>query len=256
MKIRSKKDVVALQEKIKTELGIDVSEYRNEEVAENFAELILLPQYVVSWVIRPIIFILFIYFSGFKIFDLAHVEYVIYATIGFVLFLFFGISFGLVLLIFKMKKDIWGITDYSLDILKQSISDLSKVNGQINEENKKEVLSLLFKGVIHIVTIPLFCEVIARRIPLIGFIISSVIKRILIVISDRLEFSEDKINDFVNNPDHPKNEVLSSYVNTINSVSDTLESFVNFSFKIVQVPIFIICFLSLSVLLLFLYLIH
>lgn len=176
MKIRSKKDVAALQEKIKNELGIDVSEYRNEEVAENFAELILLPQYVVLWVIRPIIFILFIYFSGFKIFDLVHVEYVVYATIGFVLFLFFGISFGLVLLIFKMKKDIWGITDYSLDILKQSISDVSKVNGQINEENKKEVLFLLFKGVIHIVTIPLFCEVIAKRIPLIGFIISSVIK--------------------------------------------------------------------------------
>ena len=46
MKIRTKKDVQKLQEKIKLELGIDVSKYKDEEVAENFSELILLQKVI------------------------------------------------------------------------------------------------------------------------------------------------------------------------------------------------------------------
>ena len=170
MKIRTKKDVKKLEEKIKVELGIKVSKYKNEEVVTNFVELILIPTYIVSWVIRPILVALFLYLFGFYFLDLVHIEYVLYAIIGFVLFLVFGIAFGFLSLMFKMKKDIWEIVDYSLDILKLSVEDVSKINNTITEENKKDVLSLLFKGIILFIVFCCFREEILQRLALLALL--------------------------------------------------------------------------------------
>lgn len=256
MKIRTKKDVLKLQEKIKLELGLDVSKYKDEEVVENFIEIILLPKYIISWVIRPILIALLAYFLGFYVFDLVHVEYFVYITLGFFLYLIFGLSSGFLLLVLKMKNDIWEIVDYSLDILKLAIQDISKVNNQITVENKKDVLSLVFKGIIHIVTIPLLLKAITNKIPLIGNIASGFIKRILTVISDRLNFQEDNIGDFTEEDLTNKKKVYSSYIKTIIATSRGLENFINFVFKIIKMPILIFFFFSLSALLLFLYLIN
>ena len=155
MRIRTAKDVERLDNKIKEELGIDVSKYRNEEVVENFVELLVFPRYVFFWVLRPILISIGIFIIGFFLFDLVHIEYVIYGIIGLVLFLTSGILIGLLFFTWKMKKDIWGIVNYSLEIMKSSVQDLNQVNNQVTKENKKDVLGLLFKGIMHIVTIPL-----------------------------------------------------------------------------------------------------
>ncbi|WP_299620086.1 hypothetical protein [uncultured Tenacibaculum sp.] len=256
MKIRTKKDVKKLEEKIKVELGIEVSKYKNEEVVTNFVELILIPTYIVSWVIRPILVALFLYLFGFYFLDLVHIEYVLYAIIGFVLFLVFGIAFGFLSLMFKMKKDIWEIVDYSLDILKLSVEDVSKINNTITEENKKDVLSLLFKGIIHVVTIPLFSEVITSKMPFIGSLASSVVKRVLTLVSDKLEFQGENIEDYVDKPIEDNKKILTSYIKTIIATSRSLESFIDFTFKIAKFPFIIFFCISLSFLGLFLYLIN
>ncbi|CAL2055105.1 hypothetical protein [Tenacibaculum sp. 190524A05c] len=256
MKIRTKKDVQELDEKIKTELGIDVSEYKNEDVAENFAELLMLPSYMVSWVIRPIIFSFILYIIGFYTLNLVHVEYLLYALLGFLFFMLAGVAFGFLLLMFKMKKDIWSIADYSLDILKLSVEDLSSVNNQITEENKKDVLSLLFKGIIHIVTIPMLSQSVAKKIPVLGNLAGGIIRRVLVAISDKLEFEEDNIDDFAEETTEGDSKILSSYIFTITKVSEGLEKFVNFTFKVVRFPIIIFALFSFVLLFLFLYLIH
>ncbi|WP_299683354.1 hypothetical protein [uncultured Tenacibaculum sp.] len=256
MKVRTKKDVLKLQEKIKLELGLDVSKYKDEEVVENFVEILLLPNYIVSWVIKPILVSLFIYFFGFYAFNLVHVEYLIYAIIGFGLFVVFGVAFGFLSLVFKMKNDIWEIVDYSLDILKLAIQDISKINNQITEENKKDVLSLVFKGIIHIVTIPLLSKSVTSKIPFIGGIASSLIKRVLTIVSNKLEFKEDNIEDFVESPLEDKQKLYTSYMKTIIATSNGLETFIGFVFRVLKIPMLVFFFFSLSALLLFLYLIN
>ncbi|WP_075343228.1 hypothetical protein [Tenacibaculum agarivorans] len=256
MKLRTKKEVLQLNEKIKTELGIDVSEYKNEEVAENFAELLVLPSYIISWVMRPILFCLVLYVLGFYFLDLVHIEYLLYGVIGLVLFLLSGIAFGFLLLLFKMKNDIWGIADYSLDILKLSVEDVSNINNQIGKQNKKDVLSLLFKGIIHIVTIPLFTEVVSNKVPVLGFLTKRPVKKVLTLVSDRLEFEEDNIDDFVEDSDEGKSKVLTSYISIITKASEGLEKFINFTFKIARSPFVILSLFSFVLLFLFLYLIH
>lgn len=165
MKIRSQKDIEVLDHKIKEELGIDVRKYKNEEVVENFVEIMVFPKYVINWVIRPILVAILIYIIGFFIFNLVHIEYVVYGIIGLLLFLAAGLLFGLLFLMWKMKLDMWGIINYSLEIMKSAVSDINQINSQINKENRKEVLGLLFKGIIHIVTIPMVSKIVADKVP-------------------------------------------------------------------------------------------
>ncbi|SNR15491.1 hypothetical protein [Tenacibaculum jejuense] len=256
MKVKTKRDVLKLQEKIKQELGLDVSKYKDEEVVENFVEILLLPNYIVSWVIRPIFISFLIYIFGFYVFNLVHIEYVFYAIIGFGLFIVFGISFGFLSLVFKMKNDILEIVDYSLDILKLAIQDISKINNQITVDNKNDVLSLVFKGIIHIVTIPLLTKSVTSKIPFIGRIASSLIKRVLTVVSNRLEFKEDNIEDFVASPLEEKHKLYTAYMKTIIATSNGLETFISFVFRVLKIPMLVFFFFSSSALLLFLYLIN
>ncbi|WP_299104142.1 hypothetical protein [uncultured Tenacibaculum sp.] len=256
MKIRTEKDVRELDEKIKRELGIDVRKYRNEEVVASFSELISLPSYIVSWVIRPILFALLLFIAGYYTLNLVHIEYLIYSIIGLVLYLFAGVSFGLLLLLIKMKKDIWSVVDYTLDIMKSAVKDLASVNNQITEENKKNVLSLLFKGILHIVTIPMFTEIITSKIPIVGFLLSKLLKKVLVLISDRLKFEETDMLTSKETFTTGESGVVKSYMITIESASKGLEKLTSFTFKIARFPIILLFGLSFILLFLFLYLIH
>lgn len=255
MRIKTTKDIEALDKKIKDELGIDVQIYRNEEVVENFVELLIFPEYVFTWVIRPIIISFIIFIIGFFLFDLVHIEYVLYAIIGIALFLVNGVLFGLLFLTWKLKSDIGGIINYSLDIMKTAASDINQVNNQVNAQNRKDVLGLLFKGIIHIVTIPMMSKVISTKVPLVGGIVNKFAKKILTLISDRVEFDEENLKkELKKNED--ESSILQVYSNSISSVSLGLEKVLNITFGLTQFPLKLCFGLALLILILFIYLIN
>jgi len=193
MRIRTAKDVEKLDDRIKEELGIDVQKYRNEEVVESFVELLVFPEYVITWVIRPILISFVIFLIGFFIFNLVHIEYFIYGVIGLVLFLSTGVLIGLLFLTWKMKSDIWGIVDYSLKIMKSAVNDMNQVNNQITISNRKDINGLLFKGIIHIVTIPMMSKIISNKVPFVGGIVNRIVKKILVLVSDKIKFNEENL---------------------------------------------------------------
>lgn len=255
MRIRTTKDVEKLDNKIKEELGVDVQKYRNEEVVENFVELLVFPEYVITWVIRPILISIGIFIIGFFIFDLVHIEYIIYGVIGLILFLVNGILIGLLFLIWKMKSDIWGIVDYSLEIMKSAVNDMNQVNSQVTKENRKDVLGLLFKGIIHIVTIPMMSKVISEKIPFVGGIVNRIVKKVLILVSDKVKFDDENLKQELKKNEGESN-AIQIYSSSISSVSKGLEKVMNFTFGVAQFPLkfgFVIIFLTL---ILFLYLIN
>lgn len=255
MKIRTPKDVEKLDAKIKEELGIDVQKYRNEEVVESFVEILVFPVYVLNWVLRPVLVSLGIFILGFFLFDLADIEYIIYGVFGSGLFLTTGILIGLLFLIQKMKTDLWGIIHYSLEIMKAAVSDLKQVNHQITKENRKQKLGLLFKGIIHIVTIPVVAKVIANKVPLIGGLINGIIERILIYISEKVKFDTKKLNQELKK-NGTESDAIQVYSSSISSASIGLEKVMNFTFNIVQLPIKIVLVLDVFILIFFLYLMN
>lgn len=255
MKIRTTEDVEILDSRIKDELGIDVRKYRNEEVVEDFVELLVFPEYVLTWVLKPILISVVIFIMGFFKFDLVHIELIIYACVGFVLFFTLGILIGLLFLIRRMKTDMWGIVDYSLEMMKSAVNDLKQVNDQITPENRKNALGLLFKGIIHIVTIPMVAKVVSAKVPLIDGLINRLLKKVLTVVSDKVKFDEEKLNEELKKSDG-ETTAIQLYSNAISAVSIGLEKVMNLTFGIAQLPIFISFIFNLLILVLFLILIN
>lgn len=254
MKIRTKKDVENLDRKIQEELGIDVKKYRNQEVAESFGELLVFPAYILNWTIRPVLFSVLVYILGFTVIDLVHIEYLIYGIFGLILFLVTGILGGLFFLTWKMKSDMWGIIEYSLGIMKSAVEDLNLMNDHINPENRKDVLGLLFKGIIHIVTIPMLSKVISDKVPLLGGIVNWFVKKILTRISDIVKFDEIRLKEELK-VKNPESSALNIYIKSITATTTGLNKLVNVTFGIAQLPLKIFLGIFLFLTALFVYLI-
>lgn len=254
MKIKTAKDVEKLDAKIKSDLGIDVSKYRNEEVAENFAKLLVFPVYIRNWVLRPLVISIIIYLIGFLIFNLTFIEYFIYGLLGFILFFGVGVLLGLLLLSWKMKADMWSIIDYSLDIMKSAIVDLDSVNSQMNVGNRKDVLGLLFKGIIHIVTIPMISKVVGEKVPIVGRFVSKGIKRVLTIVANIVKFDELQLKDDLKE-DEKESKIIENYSLFMTNFSDILERVMDTTFNIARLPLLLTFIGSLVLLIVFLYLV-
>jgi len=226
MKIRTKEDVVKLQARVKDELGIYLEKYRKEEVIENFVELLIFPRYVATWVFRPVLISLMIFFIGFFLLDLVHIEYVIYGLIGFLLFLVAGFLFGLLYLTFKMKADLWGIVGYSLEIMDIAVNDLNQVGRNLTRAKRMDTLGLLFTGVTHVVTIPTMTQVVSERVPYIGGLVSKTIAKILTLISDKVKWDVEEIDREIDAEGNQGN-ILGMYSKAITAVSSRLEKVFN-----------------------------
>ncbi len=255
MKIRSKKDVEKLDEKIKTELGIDISKYHNEEVISNFLELLIFPRYILNWAIRPILISLGAFILGYFIFNLVHIEYVLYTIIGLVLFLLVGFFSGVIFLSWKIKTDILNALTYSIDILKSVVSDINLTGDNITKENRKDILLLLFQGITHIITIPTLSNVISDKIPIIGSVIGFFIRKILTLFSNKLNIEEIELNQKLEE-EKDESKILITYINSLTTTSNGLEKVLNVVTKIAQFPIKVVLFIVSMLLFFFIYLIH
>jgi len=253
MKIQSDKDVEALDLKIQNELGIDVKKYRNEEVVADFMDLLVFPKYVVNWSIRPILIALALFVAGFFFIDLTGFEYIYYVLFGLILFLLSGLFGGILFLIWKMKSDMMGIFDYVMDVLKMSVTDLDHVSDRINPNNRKDVLGLLFQGITHVVAIPTISEGLNSKVPFVGGILMSVIKKVMTKMSDNFEFDEEEFNKEEIKNEKDENKILEAYSNAINASSSGVNKVLNVAFRIARTPIMFIFLISFSLLLLLLY---
>jgi len=255
MKIRTAKDVEKLDNRIKEEFGIDVQKYRNEEVIENFVNLLVFPQYVFTWVFRPILISIAIFIMGFFIFNLVHIEYIIYGFIGLILFLLTGVLIGLLFLTRKIKSDLWGIVNYSLEVMKSALSDMNQVNNYITTTNRKEVFGVLFKGIIHIVTIPMASKVISDKVPFFAGFLNRILKKVLILISEKVKFQEENLIEELKEKTNEQNEHQMNS-SSISSVSTGLEKVINFTFRVVQFPLKLGTGITICILIIFIYLIN
>ena len=188
LKIKTAKDVEALDLKIKSELGVDVGKYRKPEVAEAFVDLLIFPRFVITWILRPIIISLLLYIALFFAVDFSAVAVTFYTPFGLLLFLLNGIVYGVIFVMWKLKSDIYSIIEYSLGILKNSVTDLQHIGKTTVHNNKKETLGLLFLGITHIVTIPMVTTALSNKIPLVGGLISGIIKRKLRLVASTIKF--------------------------------------------------------------------
>ncbi len=255
MKIRTKKDREDLYNTIKEELGIDVLKYRNEDVVNNFVDMLVFPKYVINWVSRPILISFVVFIIGFFVFDLVHVEYVIYGIVGLIMFLIVGTISGLLFLTWKIKSDIRGIVNYSLELMQSTLHDIKQLKSHINNGGVKNALGLLFNGIIHVVTIPMITEISSDKIPIFSGIINRIIKKILTIVSNKVKFDEEKFKQELNAVESEL-KAETAFSKLISSSTKGLDKVMNFTFGVAQFPLKIVLGIVVVMLLLFLYIIN
>lgn len=252
-------DKQTLNARIQKELGVNLEDYRNEEITNSLVELLVFPSYIVNWVIRPVVLAFFLFILGYFIIDLVHIEYAIYTILGFVLFIITGFIVGLWLLSSKMKQDICEIIDFALDTMSNVLQDVSNVKSSMNINKKGEVLQLLFSGIIHVTFIPVISSVISKKIKFGGGIIEGFISKILNTVASKMQFDDVNLKELKNSPKNkdidPTSIKKESTYSVIRSSQHGLNKVLNIAFNIGQFPIKIAAGLSIIATLIFLYLI-
>tara|TARA_B110000037_G_C16968323_1_gene443958 strand:+ start:40 stop:807 length:768 start_codon:yes stop_codon:yes gene_type:complete len=252
MRIKTEKDVQKLDAKLKSIFGVDVSKYRNPEIAEKFVDLIVFPQFALNWVLRPIAISFFIYIILFYLLNLSSIMTIVYGIFGLILFLLNGILFGMLLVLWKMKKDMFGVMKYSLNIMKECIVDLKHVSTITKKENKKETLGLLFLGITHIVTIPMVTQALGNKIPFLGGLFSKLFMKILRLASSRIKFNYDPNKNEIVEDKSPA-VVTNTYTKSIDNAIEGLDKFLTTILRVGQFPISMVTLVTFSLLGILLY---
>lgn len=254
MKIKTKADIERLREEIQRELDIDMSEYQNEEVAETFAELVAFPAYILNWAIRPVLISLLLFVMGYFVLHLVHIEYLLYTLIGFALFLACGISFGLIFTLWKLKGDMNEVLRYSLQLFQSILADLRHTRAQLTAENKKYKYQLLYQGIIHIISIPVLSKALGGKIPLIGFLVEGLVKKILTAAGNRFRWEE--AHQQATGTVEDEGATIDHDIQRVNADIRGIDAFTAALFKVVRIPFLVVFVISLLLLLLFLALIN
>lgn len=236
MKIRTDADVARLDQKIKTELGVDVGKYRNEEVVETLSSLLVFPIYAISWTVRPVIIAFLLFVVGFFVLDLVHIQYLLYAIFGLVFFLITGLFSGLFYLTIRFRSDIRSIMNYSMDIMRGIVEDLDKLNTQTDATNRKEVLQLLFLGVMHIITIPVVSDIIGNRVPFIGGLVSRLVKRVLTTMAALFRWDQQDLRA-AEKQAGGEGKILPMYLASVSGFQGILDKILSISIRVIQLPI-------------------
>ena len=119
----------------------------------------------------------------------------------------------------------------------------------------RDILGLLFKGIIHIVTIPMMSKVISNKVPFVGGFVNSMVKKVLILVSDKVKFDEENLKQELRKKEGELN-ATQVYSNSISAVSAGLEKVMNFTFGVAQFPLKIGTGFIALILILFLYLLN
>lgn len=226
-----------LQAKIQQELGIDMQRYAKPEAIEALANLFSFPQYVVRYMLQPLGFAIVLYVLGFFFLDLVHLEYMFYATLALVLLLATAFLFGLLALGWKMEKDLRSVVEYTLGMLDSVMRDVQRAGMGINQKNFRPMLTLLFQGMMHIVTIPILSQILSDRIPLIGGLFSRFMERLLGYVSDRFGQAEAVVQATATAHSSSPENWLNTSQASIQSLSNGLSRLLQTSRRIAQWPL-------------------
>jgi len=243
MQFRTNRTARKLDKAIQEELGVDIKKYRDPEVEETVSDLLNLLTYAANAVKFPLLIGLGLFIAGFFVLDLVHVENLIYGVFGIVLILIIALMIGVLLIIWGIKNDILEVIDYSLSLTKNIQQDTQAIQAQITGEDKERKYQLFYRGVLHLITIPIVSGAIGQKIPFIGGFAGGLVRRVLAAATDnklifKLLF---KANVF------DASSAVGSFANTTNRLRDFVEGIdqaVSRVLRVVQFPFVVVLLIA------------
>ncbi len=245
MKVRTKRAARKLDKVIQEELGIDIKKYRDEEVEETVGDLLNFIGYAINAIKIPLVIGLILFVLGFFVLDLVHVENLIYGIFGGILMLITAVLIGVLLVIWGIKNDVLEVIDYSLNLTNNIQRDAQTVQSQISGKDKERKYELFYKGVLHLVTIPIVSETISDKIPFVGGVFGRLVRRVLAAATDNKLIFKLLLKSNIFESGGSESKAMQGFVSTTNRLRDVVEGIdraVSKVLRVVQFPFVTILF--------------
>ncbi len=220
-----------LIQKIKSDLGINISDYSNGDFVSKITDVIFIQKYAISKLIIPLGVVILGYILGFFILDLGVVGYPIYGFLGLVSFIILGICCSVFSIFNQLKNDIVEILNLAISPLKLAVRDLLKNTEKI--ASQKNPLTLVFEGIIFVNITPVIFSVF-DKVPFLGKFLLGGSEKILGMAVNSFKKQEDKMN--------LKTDKLTNVISKFENIDSFTERFRNTIDKVLSKGIRIVKF--------------
>ena len=162
------KEIEEIACKVKSELGINLNNYRSNEIEENISKMLIFPQYFFKKVVLSVLLSLFVFLLSFFLLEFTSIGFVVYLIIGAVLFVVSGITLGFLRFLYSIESDVLSVFNFSADLI-------SNILKESKDLTKKEDFLLLYKGVVMVIVYPIVSNVIKQK----AWVLAGFVNRII-----------------------------------------------------------------------------
>ncbi len=248
-----KKEAIALlKEKILQKTGINLEQYRNQDLVESIADLLLFPKYVLKIMLTTMLgffaaWVVLLLWANFQ-------EKIMLGFFGFwiglVLVILNTLVFGMLRLMKSLEHDLNEILQLTVGAVQQVFKDFKNVKLQLKAHVfELPSVSEMLQGVLFAVMLPTLRGVIKKKVPVLGTPLAFLAEQVFTILGNQLASVVSKNENDLKEKIGAKAEILENEAkNTVEGFADrgiqilekvrkTTEKIVSPSMKIITFPI-------------------
>lgn len=222
-------------EHVNNEIGVDVSKYQNNEILGKISDIILIQNYSIKSIYKPLIVCFLLYISGFLIFSFGKIGIFVYSFFGLLLCLINATIFGIIGLLSNLKNDLKLILNSAVELTRNICLDFNQLGR--NLQTCKNPTGLILEGVVAAVIIPSLSNKF-EKVPFAGVMLMNGSDKVLSLAINEYKKREDKtgIQKFVGNNSEKMLSLGEKMDNYIRDYSNKTDKIINHSFGTLLFP--------------------
>lgn len=260
--------IASLKAKILQKTGIDLEQYRNQDLVESIADLLLFPKYVLKIMLTTslgffVAWVVLLMWANFQ-------EKILLGFFGFwigaVLVILNGLVFGTLRLMKNLEHDLNEILQLTVGAVQQVFKDFKNVKLQLKAQIfELPSVSEMLQGVLFAVMLPTLRAVIKKKVPILGTPLAFLAEQVFTILGNQLAAAVNRTENDLKGKITGKAEILEKEaentvatfadkgIQTLEKVRKTTEKIVSPTMKVIVFPIRIAAWLvgGLSSLILF-----
>jgi hypothetical protein len=227
----------ALGQKLKQQTGLDFAAYRNQALFDTLAEVLIFPRYAAKLVLLPVAGLLaaMLGLAGYFYWQAQPGLSVLTLGLGGLAALVNGLLWGILRFIRQLAQDLGQIGQLTAATSGQILTDLQKMADQPNLVQLPKVSEVAL-GTVHLVIMPGVVKAIARKVPLVGGLVSRVVQSVVGAVAGqvaaRLDDGQGKVELALSQQVAQRTQTLRQYSETgIEQINRAVSSSSSFSTK-------------------------
>jgi len=147
---------------------------------------------------------------------------------------------GLILLLRRIGEDVTTLFHVALDTTLLAYEDAQKLRDQAKEAGRKASLYQVFQGVTYFVILPTVHKVLARKLPLFGWLLAHIIDRVFSSLLKIRQKDFEAIENEIGEEDTPE-EAMGKVNSRIGKLKESSGNTIKVAMRVLSYPLFVAC---------------